>query len=240
MTLDFAYTLYLILNNTKDIEKVEIKKLVQKWFIMSTLTSRYIGSPETQMDKDLRSIETKGFKEYFKEVEEAELSESFWNVGLVQNLETSSITSPYFNTYIAAQVWNAEQSLFSSTTKVSDLVAVTGDVHHIFPKEYLRQNGYEDKSKYNQVANYTYLDTGVNISIGKKAPSEYFTKAKEQCSSGESCIGTILNEDEFYKNLEINCIPATILNMQVCNYEEFMHERSKMMAEKIRKYYYSI
>ena len=110
----------------------------------------------------------KGFKEYFKEVEEAELSESFWNVGLVQNLETSSITSPYFNTYIAAQVWNAEQSLFSSTTKVSDLVAVTGDVHHIFPKEYLRQNGYEDKSKYNQVANYTYLDTGVNISIGKK------------------------------------------------------------------------
>ena len=67
MTLDFAYTLYLILNNSKDIDKIEIKRLVQKWFIMSTLTSRYIGSPETQMDKDLRSIASKGFKEYFKE-----------------------------------------------------------------------------------------------------------------------------------------------------------------------------
>ena len=240
MTLDFAYTLYLILNNSKDIDKVEIKRLVQKWFIMSTLTSRYIGSPESQMDKDLRSIASKGFKEYFKEVEDAELSDTFWNVGLVQNLETSSINSPYFNTYIAAQVWNAEQSLFSSTTKVSDLVAVTGDVHHIFPKEYLRQNGYEDKSKYNQVANYTYLDTGVNISIGKKAPNEYFTKAKEQCACGECCIGTILNADELYRNLEINCIPATILNMQACNYDEFLFERRKMMAEKIRKYYYSI
>ena len=240
MTLDFAYTLYLILNNSKDIDKVEIKRLVQKWFIMSTLTSRYIGSPESQMDKDLRSIASKGFKEYFKEVEDAELSDTFWSVGLVQNLETSSINSPYFNTYIAAQVWNAEQSLFSSTTKVSDLVAVTGDVHHIFPKEYLRQNGYEDKSKYNQVANYTYLDTGVNISIGKKAPNEYFTKAKEQCACGECCIGTILNADELYRNLEINCIPATILNMQACNYDEFLRERRKMMAEKIRKYYYSI
>ena len=240
MTLDFAYTLYLILNNSKDIDKVEIKRLVQKWFIMSTLTSRYIGSPESQMDKDLRSIASKGFKEYFKEVEDAELSDTFWSVGLVQNLETSSINSPYFNTYIAAQVWNAEQSLFSSTTKVSDLVAVTGDVHHIFPKEYLRQNGYEDKSKYNQVANYTYLDTGVNISIGKKAPNEYFTKAKEQCACGECCIGTILNADELYRNLEINCIPATILNMQACNYDEFLFERRKMMAEKIRKYYYSI
>ena len=240
MTLDFAYTLYLILNSTKDIEKVEIKRLVQKWFIMSTLTSRYIGSPETQMDKDLRNIESKGFKEYFREVEEAELSDTFWSVGLVQNLETSSINSPYFNTYIAAQVWNAEQSLFSSTTKVSDLVTVTGDVHHIFPKEYLRQNGYEDKSKYNQVANYTYLDTGVNISIGKKAPNEYFTKAKEQCCVGECCIGTILNEYELLKNIETNCIPASIFDMQACNYDEFLQERRKLMAEKIKKYYYSI
>lgn len=241
MTLDFAYTLYLILNNSKDVEKSEINRLVQKWFIMSTLTSRYISSPESQMDKDLRSITSeKGFKGYFKEVEEAELSDSFWNVALVQNLETSSINSPYFNTYIAAQVRNAEQSLFSNTTKVSDLIAVTGDVHHIFPKEYLRQNGYEDKSEYNQVANYTYLDTRVNISIGKKAPYEYFTKAKEQCIDGECRIGTILNEDEFYRNLEINCIPATILNMQACDYDKFLHDRRKMMAEKIRKYYYSI
>ena len=104
----------------------------------------------------------------------------------------------------------------------------------------MRQNGYDDKSKYNQVANYTYLDTGVNISIGKKAPNEYFTKAKEQCYCEECCIGTILNEDELHRNLEINCIPATILNMQACNYDEFLHERRKMMAEKIKKYYYSI
>ena len=240
MTLDFAYTLYLLLSNSKDIDKIEVKRLVQKWFIMSTLTSRYIGSPESQMDKDLRSIAAKGFKEYFKEVEEAELSETFWTVGLVQNLETSSINSPYFNTYIAAQVWNAEVSLFSNTTKVADLISVMGDVHHIFPKEYLKQNGYEDKAKYNQVANYTYLDTGVNISIGKKAPNEYFVQAKEQCQKGQCCIGTILNENDLINNLQINCIPENIYTMQAGDYEIFLQERRKMMAEKIKNYYYSI
>lgn len=240
MTLDFAYTLYLLLSNSKDIDKIEVKRLVQKWFIMSTLTSRYIGSPESQMDKDLRSIAAKGFKEYFREVEEAELSETFWTVGLVQNLETSSINSPYFNTYIAAQVWNAEASLFSNTTKVADLISVMGDVHHIFPKEYLKQNGYEDKAKYNQVANYTYLDTGVNISIGKKAPNEYFAQAKEQCLNGQCCIGTILNEYDLMNNLKINCIPDGIYTMQAGDYETFLQERRKMMAEKIKNYYYSI
>ena len=240
MTLDFAYTLYLILNNSRDIDKIEIKRFVQKWFVLSTLTSRYIGSPESQMDRDLRNIEEKGFRRFFAEVEEAELSDTFWNVGLVQNLETSSINSPYFNTFIAAQVWNAEQSLFSSTTKVSDLVTVTGDVHHIFPKEFLKQNGYDDKSKYNQVANYTYLDTTVNISVGKQAPSEYFTKALEQCHNNQCSVGTILNEEDLKNNLKMNCIPEKIFSMQASDYDEFLLERRKMMAEKIKKYYYSI
>ena len=240
MTLDFAYTLYLILNNSKDIDKIEIKRFVQKWFVLSTLTSRYIGSPESQMDRDLRNIEEKGFKKFFAEVEEAELSDTFWNVGLVQDLETSSINSPYFNTFIAAQVWNAEQSLFSSTTKVSDLITVTGDVHHIFPKEFLKQNGYDDKSKYNQVANYTYLDTTVNISVGKQAPSEYFTKALEQCNNNKCSVGTILNEEDLKNNLKMNCIPERIFSMQASDYDEFLLERRKMMAEKIKKFYYSI
>lgn len=56
MTLDFAYTLYLILLDAPEIPNDQIKHYVQKWFVLSTLTSRYIGSPESQMDRDMRSI----------------------------------------------------------------------------------------------------------------------------------------------------------------------------------------
>lgn len=54
MTLDFAYTLYLILNNNNQIDKTQIKQYVSKWYVFSTLTSRYITSPESAMDLDIR------------------------------------------------------------------------------------------------------------------------------------------------------------------------------------------
>lgn len=101
MTLDFAYTLYLILNADPNIDKAKIKHYVAKWYVMTTLTSRYITSPETVMDADIRRIKERGFLTYFEEVEAADLSDTFWNVGLVQNLETSAINSPYFNIYLA-------------------------------------------------------------------------------------------------------------------------------------------
>ena len=135
MTMDFAYTLFLILQHSGEVPKIEIKRCIQKWFVLSTLTSRYIGSPESQMDRDLRSIAAKGFREFLEENESALLSDAFWNVRLVQNLETSSINSPYFNTFIAAQVFAGDRSLLSNSSKVSDLISVTGDVHHIFPRE---------------------------------------------------------------------------------------------------------
>lgn len=244
MTLDFAYTLYLLLSSSNEIHCNELKKYVQKWYILSTLTSRYIGSPETMMDRDLRSIRSKGFLSFFKETEEAELSDAFWNVGLVQALETSAINSPYFNVFLASQVHASDRALFSSSIKVFDLISVTGDVHHIFPQKYLKENGITDKQSYNQVANYTYLDTQVNISIGKKAPSEYFKIALDQCKTGvrkeDRLIGTIIDEESFWNSMDANCIPSGIIDMTFENYEDFLVARRKLMAAKIRKYYLAI
>lgn len=168
MTLDFAYTLYLILSSSNEISKTEIKHYMQKWYVLTTLTSRYITSPESAMDKDIRTINTKGFIPFFKETEDAVLSDTFWNIGLVQALETSAINSPYFNIFLASQIHSGDRALFSSSIKVIDLIAIMGDVHHVFPREYLKQKGITDRAKYNQVANYVYLDTQINISIGKK------------------------------------------------------------------------
>lgn len=237
MTLNFAYTLYLMLSQSGEISKNDIKRYVQKWFVLSTLTGRYVASSESQMDKDMRSISEKKFLTFFREAEDASLSDTFWTIGLVQNLETSSIRNPHFNTYIAAQIFFNDRSLLSNSSKVTDLISVMGDVHHIFPREYLKQNGIEDKSQYNQIANYAYLDTGVNISIGKKAPDEYFTVAMEQCSSEDAKIGTITKKDQLFENLRENCIPENIFDMTYQDYPDFLLARRKMMADKIHQYY---
>lgn len=240
MTLDFAYTIYLMLKQSGDMETMTIKRCVQKWFVLSTLTSRYIGSPESQMDRDLRRINSRGFTDFLEENEAALLSESFWDIGLPQSLETSSINSPYFNTFIAAQVHGGDRSLLSNSTKVSGLISIAGDVHHIFPKEYLKKNGLNDRAKYNQVANYTYLDTGVNISISDSAPNDYFSRAAEQCQTKNCAVGTITDEKELKENLITNCIPEDIATMTYEDYDRFLSDRRRKMARKIKEYYYSL
>jgi hypothetical protein len=237
MTLDFAYTLYLLLTSSQEISKTEVKYYVQKWYVLSTLTSRYISSPESAMDKDIRAISTKGFIQFFKEAEAAVLSDTFWNIGLVQALETSAINSPYFNTYVAAQVFNNDISLLSSSIKVTELVNVMGDVHHIFPREYLKKNNIADRAKYNQVANFAYLDTQVNISIGKRAPADYFSVSADQCITKSQVVGTITDRDELNRNLMVNSIPGNIFAMTCTDYDEFLLLRRRLMARKIQEYY---
>lgn len=237
MTLDFAYTLYLLLNKEPSIEKSQIKHYVAKWFVMSTLTSRYIGSPETQMDFDIKRIREKGFLTFFHEVEEANLSETFWNIRLVQSLETPVINSPFFNVFLAAQIHSGDNALFSNGTKIGYLITLMGDVHHIFPKQYLRKKGYNEKVQYNQIANFTYLDTQVNKDISDDAPNVYFKNAIESCKNGKALYGNIIEIDVLYKNLEANCIPTNIETMDYINYPEFLIARRKLMAKKIKDYY---
>ena len=240
MTLDFAYTLYLLLHADSDIEKTQIKHYVSKWYVLSTLTSRYIASPESAMDKDIRRIAERGFVEFFKEVEDAELSDTFWTIGLVQNLETSAINSPFFNAFIAAQVHSSDNSLLMNGTKVSDLITIMGDIHHIFPKNYLEKHGIKDRSKYNQIANYTYLDTQTNIAIGNKAPYEYFSIVFNQCETKVNLYGNINDNEKLQDNLFRNCIPVNIGVMNFNHYEDFLLERRKLMAAKIKSFYNSL
>ncbi len=237
MTLDFAYTLYLMLLDDPTIPNAQIKRYVQKWFVMSTLTSRYIGSPETVMDRDMRSIAEKGFLNFLADVEASSLSDSFWTVTLPQNLETSSVNSPAFNTFIAAQINLNCNSMLMNGTKVADLVTISGDVHHIFPRAYLKSNGVTNKTKYNQVANYIYLDTQVNKAISDDAPTTYFTKAKQQCETKQIELGNISDASLLATNLAENCIPNSIDQMDVSSYDDFLRERRKMMAALIEKYY---
>ena len=237
MTLDFAYTLYLMLLDDPTIPNAQIKRYVQKWFVMSTLTGRYTFSPESSMDRDMRSIAEKGFLNFFADVEASSLSDSFWKITLPQNLETSSVNSPAFNTFIAAQIKLNCNSMLMNGTKISDLVTISGDVHHIFPRAYLKSNGVDNKTKYNQVANYIYLDTQVNKAISDDAPCVYFARAKQQCETKKIVLGNISDADLLANNLVENCIPENVDTMDVSYYDAFLVERRKMMAALIERYY---
>ena len=237
MTLDFAYMLFLRLQDDPMITQAQVKRYVQKWFVLSTLSGRYIGSPESVMSRDIRNIVEKGFLYFFNEVEASVLSDTFWTITLPQNLETTSVNSPAFNTFLAAQVNLKSDSLFMKGTMISDLINISGDVHHIFPKAYLKKNGVDTTTRYNQVANYTYLDTQVNKAVGEDAPKEYFGEVLKQCETKSLTIGNISTEEELYANLADNAIPKTVVSMTVENYDDFLAERRRLMAAMIERYY---
>lgn len=237
--INFAYALYLVLRD-KNIPHGKIESLVRKWFVLSVLTSRYSGSAESQFDIDIRHLYELQPDEYIQNIIDSELSDSYWNVGLPQQMDTSAVDSPIFLTFLAAQVKMRDKGFLSKDITVQDLITLKGDVHHIFPKEYLKGIGYTDRSMYNQIANYVMAQSEINIAIGKKSPKEYFSELVEQCKTGRLKYGAISNIDELYENLRMHCIPLDIFNELANDYKGFLEERRKLMAQKIKTYFQSL
>jgi hypothetical protein len=236
--LDFAYIIYLKLRE-EGVPQGEIGRLVSRWFVFSVLTSRYGGSPESTFDYDVKQMSNKPFAEYLASVEQAELSESFWNFGLIQRLDTSVASSPVFHIYQASQVKGQDKGFLSRDITVSDIILYKGDIHHIYPKNYLKTNN-KSRGDYNQIANYVLMQQEINIAIGAKSPNVYFRELKEQCTGGKMKYGAINSLDELLDNLKTHCIPETIFDSNIDGYEAFLNERRKLMAEKIKNYYNSL
>ena len=236
--INFAYIVYLKLRSQGE-NQANIESYVRRWFVFSMLTGRYSASPESMFDFDIKQIQSRSFSEYLKEKEDADLSDAFWNASLVQSLNSSVSSSPYFNVYLASQVKANDKGFLSKDITVGDLILFRGDIHHIFPKNYLKKEGFE-RGKYNQIANYVFMQQEVNIQIGDKSPEVYFDKVLNQCNDKELIYGGINDMSELHNNLKSNCIPESIFTMNIANYEEFLIARRKLMAEKIKNYYHSL
>ena len=236
--INFAYIVYLKLKEL-GVNSVAIESYVRRWLVYSILTGRYSGSPESTFDFDIKQISQKPFDEILREREAAELSDAFWNASLPQSLDTSVASSPYFHVFLAAQVKANDKGFLSKDVLVSDLISLRGDIHHLFPKDYLKKNGL-DRRQYNQIANYVYMQSEINIKVGNKPPKDYFEVVKTQRQNGNQQVSGISNEQELLDNLKMNCVPTEIQEMSIDDYNDFLTLRRKLMATKIKEYYQSL
>lgn len=233
--VNFAYIIYLR-GRAEGIPAADLEKLVRRWYAMSILTGRYAGSPETAFDFDIRQIEARDLASYADVVIENELPESFWNGMLPQFLGTSSIRSPYFMAYQAAQVKLGDKGFLSRDITVLDLLMNRSDVHHVYPKDHLKAQGLSP-ARYNQIANYVLAQSEINIAIGKKPPELYFKELGEQCTGGKKKYGGIMDVVGMKANLKMSCVPETMLEGVIPDYDEFLEERRKLMALKIKNWF---
>lgn len=233
--LNFAYILFLSLRDRR-YEPALIESYVKRWFVMSVLTGRSSGSFESQFDYDIKQIGQRDFGDYLNSVESAELSDGFWNVGLPQALNTSVTSSPYWGVYLAAQIYSGDKGFLSKDISVENMIEHRGDIHHIFPRDYLKKQGLK-RGDYNQIANFTYMQSEINIRVGNKPPKDYFEALRDQINGGALRYGGISSEEELMQNLHMNGIPPNVVDADIAYYSEFLENRRQLMTKKIKDYY---
>jgi hypothetical protein len=233
--VNFAYILYLR-GRAENMPAADLERLVRRWYAMSVLRGRYTGSPETAFDLDIRQVEARGLAAYAEAVFASELPESFWTGMLPQIMDTSSGQSPYFLAYQAAQVKLGDKGFLSRDITVHDLLMNRSDVHHVFPRNYLKKQGLA-RGRYNQIANFVLAQSEINIAIGDKAPEIYFGELAEQCAGGTKKYGGVTSLDDMKSNFEMQCLPSSLLAGKIPAYDDFLEERRKLMALKIKRWF---
>ncbi len=233
--LNFAYILYLYLKD-RGIPQADIESLVRRWFVMSILTGRYSNSPESAIDHDIRMFDERSPEEFARAVFDAELSDTFFDATLPQEMDTSATNSPYFRVFRAALVKCGDLGFLSRDITAQALIAIKSDVHHIFPRGHLKKAGLT-KVQYNQIANFAIMQTEINIQIRDRPPEVYFRELVEQCAGGPKRYGGITDIEELKRNLAMHCIPEWMLDDPAPDYERFIAERRRLMARKIKAYF---
>ena len=155
---------------------------------------------------------------------------------LPQLMDTSSAQSPYFLAYQAAQVKLGDKGFLSRDITVHDLLMNRSDVHHVFPRNHLKGQGLA-RGRYNQIANFVLAQSEINIAIGDKAPEKYFGDLAEQCAGGIKKYGGITDLADMAANLRVHCLPESLLDGQLPTYDDFLEERRRLMALKIKKWF---
>ena len=227
---NFGYILYLYLKKYTNFNNDEIEKYTKQWILMSALTKRYGSSPETGFDKDLRLLAENNSNnqlvEFFNDVITDNLTDEFWNLTLPNNLVAQTTQLTNWRIFQMSQIHAKSHAWLEKDKFTADTINEQGNVHHIFPKAYLRKNGFK-QSEYNQVANYVWITQPRNLDIGDRAPKDYMTDMETtKYHSGE--------------NDQANAIPKDLNELDYHQYDRFLNERRKLMAQNIRRFFNSL
>ena len=231
MSVLFTYALWLIGKRDFNVDLFELRELMARWFFMASLTGRYTASPESRMEQDMALLRGLGTPEEFVKRLDAEidaiLTPDYWEVTLPNQLQTAAARSTGQSAYFAA-LCLLEAPVLYSKMKVEELLAPVGrakktpiERHHLFPRKYLQQIGVKDEGAIRQVANFALVEWSDNVAISDRPPREYVPELERR-----------FTEEELERMYKLHALPERWYEME---YEEFLKERRRRIAEVIRQ-----
>ncbi len=229
-TVLYTYVLYLLGKAEFNLAESDIRRAIARWFFFASLTGRYTSSPESALEGDLIQLrevtDGTGFLAFVDKNIVAQLTDDFWRVTLPNDLDTAAARSPSLMAYLAALCLLDAKVLFSGL-KVSSLLDPTTDAfrnslerHHLFPKDWLKKNGFPEIYQTNQIANYALIEWPDNADISAQSPADYWPQFKDRYTKAEWPT--------------IRYWHALPENWEAMNYEDFLKKRRGLIAQVIR------
>jgi hypothetical protein len=231
MNLMYCYLMYLVGREEYGLSGHRLREVIARWFFMCNITGRYTGSSESTMEEDLSRVEdagsAEGYIETLDHVIQSRLTNDFWTITLPDDLDSASYYSPTLFAYHAAlNILNAP-ALFSTLT-IKELLdpgvqanKAAVERHHLFPKNYLNQNGITDHQRVNQIANRAYVEWADNIDISDQSPAEYFPKYAAR-----------FDDDTLEEMMHYHALPTGWHEM---DYDSFLEKRRQQIAQVTRE-----
>lgn len=228
----FTYAMWLLGRTEYAVPTARLREVIARWFFMAHTTTRYVGSFETQAERDFRILDdvspndASGFCRALDRVVDATLTADYWNIKLPNDLEASASRSPNLSAYLAALNIHDAQVLLSRTgvrtaldPAVTTRRGITRD--HLFRKAHLRA-AYEVTAagQTNQIANMTLVEWPG--ATQENDPARYWPVELEAAG---------LSEEETTRQAYLHALPEGWPEM---DYQDFLSARRRLMAQVIR------
>ncbi len=229
-TVLYSYVFYLLGKAEYGLSESQLRRSISRWFFFSSLTGRYTNSPESALESDLIQLrdvkDGAAFLACLDKNIAAQLTDDFWRVTLPNDLDTAAARSPSLMAYLAALCLLDAKVLFSGL-KVGSLLDPTTDAyrnslerHHLFPKDWLKSNGFPEIHQTNQIANYALIEWPDNSNISAQSPADYWPQFKDRYTNAE------------WPSVRYwHALPE---NWETMKYEDFLKKRRGLIAQVIR------
>ncbi len=228
-----AYTFYIRGRNAS-VPKSKLDEMIARWVFGTLLTARYSGSSETVFEQDLARIallkpdDNDAFVRALDDAMGETITGDYWTQTLVSTLATQKVRAPAALAFRAAQVVLGARALFSDQLLRNLLdpplqaARAASEAHHLFPVAWLHTGGIRDRRRVNQVANLADVGWHDNSVIGSRGPADYVPRIRQRLS---------IDDDRWGRMCAEHGLP---LGWESMDYEEFLRERRRRMADIIR------
>ena len=198
-------------------QDVETQNKILFWYVQTAIWGRYSGSTESVLSRDLNILLDAGPKEGLDAlIRELQLWRGNLRIRPEHFTGWSRGNRFYSILYMLTRVGEAQDWGSGLPLKKGMLGKNTSlEVHHIFPRDFLKKNRHDDKKAINALGNFCFLTKNSNLQISNRPPQDYFPEVENQ-HPGALASQWIPQDPELWK-------PE--------NYPEFLRQRQALLAD---------